>query len=49
MKVPFTDFIQNMSKAPSKSCDYLKNPSQDFKNYESLAKQEGTIRVSLFF
>ena len=42
MKVPFSDFIQNISQAPSSSVqvliwedklDYLKNPSQDFKNY----------------
>ena len=41
MKVPFSDFIQKMSQAPSSSVqvliwedklDYLKNPSQDFKN-----------------
>ena len=39
MKVPFNDFIQNMSQAPSKCLsepksrdkfDYLKNPSKDF-------------------
>ena len=42
MKVPFSDFIQKMSQALSSSVqvliwedklDYLKNPSQDFKNY----------------
>ena len=41
IKVPFFDFIQKMSQAPSSSVqvliledelDYLKNPSQDFKN-----------------
>ena len=41
MKVPFSDFIQKMSRALSSSVqvliwedklDYLKNPSQDFKN-----------------
>ena len=40
MKVPFSDFIQKMSQAPSSSVqvfiwedklDYLKNPSQDLK------------------
>ena len=41
IKVPFFDFIQKMSQAPSSSVqvliredklDYLNNPSQDFKN-----------------
>ena len=42
LKVWFSDFIQNLSQAPSKclskhksedKLDYLKNPSRDFKNY----------------
>ena len=42
IKVPFFDFIQKMSQAPSSSgqvliwedkLDYLNNPSQDFKNF----------------
>ena len=42
IKVPFFEFIQKMCQAPSSSVqvliwedklDYLKNPSQDFKNY----------------
>ena len=42
IKVPFFDFIQKMSQAPSRSVqvliwedklDYLKNPPQDFKNH----------------
>ena len=42
MKVPFSDFIQKMSQAPSSSVqvlitkdklDYLRNPSVDFKKY----------------
>ena len=50
IKVPFSDFIQKMSEAPSSSVqvliwedklDYLKNPSQDFKNYFCLVLQRG--------
>ena len=42
IKVPFFDFFQKMSQAPSSyvqviiwkdKLDYLKNPSQDFKNF----------------
>ena len=63
IKVPFFDFIQKMYQAPSSSVqvliwedklDYLKNPSQDFKNfvhssYEFLAMLEGKIREASFF
>ena len=64
IKVPFFDFIQKMSQAPSSSVqvlvwedklDYLKNPSQDFKNYfclwsyELLAMLEGKIGEAPFF
>ena len=64
MKVPFFVFIQDMSQAPSNSVqvliwedelDYLKNPSQDFKNpfcygsYEFLAMLEGKIREAPFY
>ena len=59
MKVPFCDFIQNMSQAPSmpismwikmNKWNYLKNPSQEFKkSYEYLKRLEGKIKKGLFF
>ena len=64
MKVLFHDFIQNVSQAPSmcismwikvNKCNYLKNPSLEFKNsffldsYEYPERLEDKIRKCLFF
>ena len=60
MKVPFRDFIQNVSQALSmcikvNKWNYLKNPSGIQKilfvlgSYEYLERPEGVIRKCLFF
>ena len=59
MKVPFSDFIHDMSQAPSKGLSkwingkYLKYPSEEFENpmssYESLQRLEGKNRKVPFF
>ena len=58
MKVPFYEFIKNMSQAPSSSVqvliredklDYLKNPSLDFKKYFFLGFLEGIFNLGIWY